>query len=537
MCIHLLMVLLYFRMATAGEEQTDNGAKRNLIVDEAAFEEQFLRCHICNEKYSQADRLPKSLPCNHTFCLTCLKSVFDHHHQNSRRQTVAWMDDNFEGVLKCPECRVEIFLSRTEISALPSDHRVIQMMDFLSRVTTKSQNVCSKHENQPLNFFCKKCLVPVCRDCTVLDHKEGQEHVIVDVTEALSENSNEFDEMNDKNKGMLDKMKGRTDSLANASKQLDLLERKLRSTIKDTFIEYRLLLERRQEALIKILRETVHEQKQKINTRFVDICTQGSQLQKLYDTFTKARANNDIRQLFTVQQQLKEKETEFACTAEANDDELFITSKFDAPNECSFLAEMSGLGEVTTEADLTLKNPVPAHQLVLLDSMEYPRINPALYLPEDECDENDVTENETEGESNESGQQVLPNEISDSIRRRLLQSSEHDNVETDQYLDQLRDHREQLASTYLMRIASRLNESAAEMAEALSQQPTQHETRPSTSNSQSSRGSSNRPSSSRVRRTQQPVRVVRHPQPTPPRESRDQGGLYTSSRYTNSENR
>ncbi|XP_052103205.1 RING finger protein nhl-1-like [Mytilus californianus] len=527
-------------MATAGEDQTDNGPKRSLIVDEAAFEEQFLRCHICNEKYSQSDRLPKSLPCNHTFCLTCLKSVFDHHHQNSRR-TVPWMDDNLEGVLKCPECRVEIFLSRTEISALPSDHRVIQMMDFLSRVTTKSQNVCSKHENQPLNFFCKKCLIPVCRDCTVLDHKEGQEHVIVDVTEALSENSNEFDEMNDKNKGMLDKMKGRTDSLANASKQLDLLERKLRSTIKDTFIEYRLLLERRQEALIKILRESVQEQKQKINTRFVDICTQGSQLQKLYDTFTKARSNNDIRQLFTVQQQLKEKETEFTCTAEATDDELFITCKFEAPNECLFLSEMSGLGEVTTIEDLSLKNPVPAHQLVLLDSLDSHRLNPALYLPELDCDENESPDNENDIEHNDDDSNILPDDISSNIRNRLLQGSENDqqtDENDDHYLEQLREHREQLASTYLMRIASRLNESAAEMAEALNQQPTQPDPRTPSQSSQSSRGSNNRSSSSRQRRPQQPVRVVRHPtQPTPPREARDQGGMYTSSRYTNSDNR
>lgn len=444
------------------------------------------------------------------------------------------MDENFEGVLKCPECRVEIFVSRREIDALPSDHRVIQMMDFLSRVTTKSQNVCSKHENQPLNFFCKKCLIPVCRDCTVLDHKEGQEHVIVDVSEALSENSSEFDEMNDKNKGMLDKMKTRTDSLANASKQLDLLERKLRSTIKDTFIEFRLLLERRQEALIKILRESVQEQKQKINTRFVDICTQGSQLQKLYETFTKARSNNDIRQLFTVQQQLKEKETEFACTAEATDDELFISCKFEVPNECSFLAEMSGLGEVTTIEDMQLKNPVPAHQLVLLDSLDSQRLN-AMMLPDNECDD-EQHDNELD-DNTDDGNQVIPDDISASIRRRLLQGNEREVDDADDsYLDQLREHREQLASTYLMRIASRLNESAAEMAEALSQQPTPPEGRSSGQNNQSSRSSSSRSSSSRVRRPQQP-RVVRHQQPTPPRELRDQGGMYASTRYTNSENR
>ena len=63
-----------YRMASGGGEDADS-AKRNLVVDEAAFEEQFLRCHICREKYDQTDKMPKSLPCNHTFCLPCLTQV------------------------------------------------------------------------------------------------------------------------------------------------------------------------------------------------------------------------------------------------------------------------------------------------------------------------------------------------------------------------------------------------------------------------------------------------------------------------------
>ncbi|XP_069130441.1 tripartite motif-containing protein 2-like [Argopecten irradians] len=559
-------------MATAADS-ADAGdmTKRSLIVDEAAFEEQFLRCHICNERFDQSERHPKSLPCNHTFCLPCLKQVFDHNQQNQRR-SVAWLDENFEGVLKCPECRVEIFLSRSEIDALPRDHRVIQMMDFLSTVQAKSQNVCSKHENQPLNFFCKDCLIPVCRDCTVLDHKEQQGHNIVDVSEALNESSGDFDVIEKKSKDLLSKMKGRTDSLANASKQLDLQERQLKSSIKDTFIEYRLLLERRQEALVRILRESVQEQKLKINTRFVDICTQGSDLQKLYDTFKTARASNDIRQLFTVQQQMKEKETEFTCTAEANDDEIFIGCKFNNPSELGFLSEMSGLGEVVTEQNFDLKNPVPAHQLVLLESWERPQY----YADEGDVPEVEETE---EGETSSSsssrptssrvassrGTRVstsrgvrVPSRTPDSsnssvlarLTRRNLQSSILDppGVDVDEYVqpldnDEERHAREALASTYLMRIANRLNESAEEMAEALRQGEesttgTTTEEEESSPTSRHTSGSSRGGSSSRASRSPQSgVRVVRHPTPpiaTTHATTRDHGSHgYSSNRYNN----
>ncbi|KAK3099304.1 hypothetical protein FSP39_002383 [Pinctada imbricata] len=519
-------------MATASEDATDS-AKRSLIVDEAAFEEQFLRCHICHEKFNQEDRHPKSLPCNHTFCLPCLKQVFDHNQQNSRtrRQVSTWLDETLEGVLKCPECRVEIFLSRSEISALPSDHRVIQMMDFLSQVSAKSQNVCSKHENQPLNFFCKKCLVPVCRDCTVLDHKEGQGHNIVDVKEALTENSEDFNKIEQKSKELLDKMRGRTDSLANGSKQLDLLERQLRGNIKDTFIEFRLLLERRQEALMKILRETIKDQKSAINTRFVDVATQGSQLQKLYDEFTKARASNDLRKMFTIQLEIKEKETEYTCTAEANDDELFVASRFNVPNECQFLSEMSGLGEVTTEQDLGLKSPVPPHQLVLLDSLE----NRQQMQFFDQDDANEQPEGEEAEEPEEPIEDVIRN-IRSNARSRARQQ-----MYGEQAYPRPADEREAIASTYLMRIASRLNESAADMAEALANANIEaNETAPQEASPPTHSG---RSSSSRSRRSNNNVRVVRHPTPptgshTSSRESRsaDHGHLYPSSRYRDREN-
>ena len=57
---------------------------RALIVDEAYFEEQFLRCQVCNERFDQGERNPKSLPCNHTFCLPCLTQIFDHAQPPNR---------------------------------------------------------------------------------------------------------------------------------------------------------------------------------------------------------------------------------------------------------------------------------------------------------------------------------------------------------------------------------------------------------------------------------------------------------------------
>lgn len=469
--------------------------------------------------------------------------MYDHNQQNQRR-AYTFSDDNFEGVLKCPTCRVEIYLRRSEISALPTDHRVIQMMDFLSQVVVKSQNVCVKHERQPLNFFCKSCSAPVCRDCTVLDHKEGN-HVIVDVAKALNDNADEFNNVENRSKHLLDGMKKRSDALANSSKQLDLLERQLKNKIKDTFIEYRLLLERRQEGQIAILHDMIKKQKQLINTRFVDVCTQGSQLQKLYDTLTKAKSSNDITQLFTVLGEMKTHEAEFTTHAEANDDELFVGCEFEVINEPIFLSEMSCLGEVVQKPDLELKNPVPAHQLVVLD-MEERRMQEAQGPDPDDCDDLMVTMIEPSSRSQRRDRHAERAYERSALRRaRDLISRVPTSRDEDRDVDEAEEMEDEsedvVTSSYLLRIASRLNESSANLSEAILDLSTERNTaRPSdetpSSTTRPGSGNSRRPGSSgpsppRSRRSGQNVRVVRHPQ-TAYRPNPDRSDRYIPTRFT-----
>lgn len=355
--------------AAAAESIATSDSSRSLVVDKAYFEEQFLRCQVCHERYDQAEQAPKSLPCNHTFCLTCLTQIYDHAQPQSqpRRTALLWGEDNIGGALKCPTCRVEIFLIRNKIKDLPNDHRVVQMIDFLSQAMSKPQNDCAKHERQPLNFFCKKCLIPVCRDCTVLDHKETEGHVITDVSDAMRENAAQFTHIENQSKQTLEKMKKRSDSLANASKRLDILERHLKSEIKEQFIEYRLLLEKRQEALTGMVTQIIKEQKCKINAKYSVVCQHGEQLQKLFDSLKSSRASNDIRQLFSINQEIKEHENVFTDVANQDDDELFQACEFEAQNEGHFLSHMSGLGEVRTRPDLSLRTPVSMEELRLLN--------------------------------------------------------------------------------------------------------------------------------------------------------------------------
>ena len=49
--------------------------------------------------------------------------------------------------------------------------------------------------------------------------------------------------------------------------------------------------------------------------------------------------------------------------AAADDNELYKSCVFESTAECEFLSGISSLGEVSTRDDLSLKEPVSAHQV------------------------------------------------------------------------------------------------------------------------------------------------------------------------------
>ncbi|XP_028407770.1 E3 ubiquitin-protein ligase TRIM71-like [Dendronephthya gigantea] len=167
-----------------------------------------LTCYLCRQHYKN----PKLLPCLHTFCQECLEKAHE--------------KDN-ESFLICPSCQSRFNLSANGgIASLKSNFMVKNMLDLLAvnlnevincgncddknRVTVRcaecaeflcqpcadghkrvrftrnhslmtlkecenqgkihSTAYCPKHEDGVLKLFCETCQVPMCRDCTIVDH-------------------------------------------------------------------------------------------------------------------------------------------------------------------------------------------------------------------------------------------------------------------------------------------------------------------------------------------------------------------------------
>ncbi|KAI8482150.1 hypothetical protein Bbelb_401400 [Branchiostoma belcheri] len=191
----------------------------------------FLECTICLESYKD----PKILPCLHTFCKDCLKEFVAKQGEakdkflcptcrietglpeggvaglknnffvlslrdtvNAHKSLVSKEDDNVpcdvceevanHGCVVCEEflcddcARVHRRAKRTR------GHEVIGVAELKQQLITKTPSVkstslpmCPKHEDEKLKFYCETCQSPICRDCTVLHHKEHKYCLLADV--------------------------------------------------------------------------------------------------------------------------------------------------------------------------------------------------------------------------------------------------------------------------------------------------------------------------------------------------------------------
>ncbi|XP_038062826.1 E3 ubiquitin-protein ligase TRIM56-like [Patiria miniata] len=188
-----------------------------------------LSCDICQEKYKR----PKVLDCQHSFCETCLEKYYTSRYAGKpkipcpvcRRETVLpetriqglktnfhlmgiveevslqekvacsentkviceICDEGNKAMLRCLDCAQNICPNCRKIHlrfAATSNHTVATLEDIRQgKVTVKKtpeedESKCQKHKGEVKRFYCETCEELICRDCTVVDHREPKHHYI-----------------------------------------------------------------------------------------------------------------------------------------------------------------------------------------------------------------------------------------------------------------------------------------------------------------------------------------------------------------------
>ncbi|XP_078674717.1 uncharacterized protein LOC144912855 [Branchiostoma floridae x Branchiostoma belcheri] len=192
----------------------------------------FLECTICLEPFKD----PKILPCIHTFCKDCLekfvakqsdvkdkfpcptcrtdtlfpeggvtglknnffvlslRDTIDAHKSLVSKEDDKVPCDNCEehvanfGCVVCEEFLCDECARGHRRGKRTRDHEVLGAAEMRDQLITKTSSVkstslpmCPKHEDEKLKFYCETCQSPICRDCTVLHHKDHKYGLLADI--------------------------------------------------------------------------------------------------------------------------------------------------------------------------------------------------------------------------------------------------------------------------------------------------------------------------------------------------------------------
>lgn len=169
-----------------------------------ALEEQasaLTTCSICTDVF----KIPKVLPCQHTFCLCCL----ERHHDATNSQRLVPVSS-----FACPTCRKVCYVPRHSLDQLPTDFKVDQILDLvkvMSRSRASSLSLSSQKNTDvhgqghvplsecvvcrsaraittPSEVFCVQCARSFCSACAEHHSRTPvfQDHTVVPAAASVS---------------------------------------------------------------------------------------------------------------------------------------------------------------------------------------------------------------------------------------------------------------------------------------------------------------------------------------------------------------
>ena len=137
-----------------------------------------LSCPLCYDIFDHCEKIPKALPCVHTFCLQCLDT---------------YVQKKLDGQYSCPVCQSTFPVPSDGAKVLPTNTALKNMIDLLQSQTDSTMEqpakpVCSQHGNKEYLFICQACRVGLCTFCiTQLKHGPHCGHDLEDFSKAVDD--------------------------------------------------------------------------------------------------------------------------------------------------------------------------------------------------------------------------------------------------------------------------------------------------------------------------------------------------------------
>lgn len=321
---------------------------RSILVDEESFIETFLKCLICRELYDDVIRSPKLLHCHHSLCLECILLIFQKEAEYRTSLTPAYSELPTAVTVICPTCRTNFITTQDGIRELPTDHRIIQLIDFVSNTERYTTDFCPLHKSQPINFFCERCTTYVCRDCTIVDHQEALGHTVVDFEGAIKKYIPILDkaikEMDSEKVAIKTKHKAVEDAIENLDKE----ENKVSDEIKETFAKLKKIIEEREQEVLQMAKREVGNEKNKLKEKLSDMEKRTEELEQNINEIEKTKEDGKLETLYRTSRTYSGYRSEPVVKVREIDEGVVAKFSFNSRDESTLANKLQNFGDVSS---------------------------------------------------------------------------------------------------------------------------------------------------------------------------------------------
>ena len=228
-----------------------------------------------------------------------------------------------------------------------TDHRIVQLMDFIGHTDKQTVVYCPKHSLQALNFFCEKCAQLICRDCTVLDHKAcSQEKLVSDIQGAIQKYKTVIEEGKNNLAGEVKVLEDRKVECQNSLEKCSKGDDGLAQQIKETFNKLRKAIDDRERELLELAKAgqgTTHEV---VEEKIKNLTGKQQELTGILDGVDKAMKSGAIEELFEIYRKIRDYKTEPALDTSDDDKKDNNTVSFVARDETPLITRISNYGDI-----------------------------------------------------------------------------------------------------------------------------------------------------------------------------------------------